>query len=252
MKKKKLLFPFFVLFFTVINCGVSQAPAIFDINPKTGKQTGGTKITITGENFIVGNTKIKIGNEEILNILEISENKIIAITPACNSKTISEMKDITIITENGSFIKSKCFKYFKPCFVVANNFNNKLTMVFSDFTVKYIPTQKEFNYCAMAYGNGKFIVSGSSITIIDLSSNDNNLNTIPSIDGGSHVLFDYDKFFIYNVPNIIIVNADTLKILKKLYCRALCDMKVGNGHMFSREYRTCTYIHITKIGRAHV
>jgi len=85
-----------------------KAPMVTEINPASGPISGGTSVTIKGENLI-GATGVKFGNKDAKNYTVNSEEEITAITPAGNEGTV----DIIVTTEAGTTTGSAVkFQYY--------------------------------------------------------------------------------------------------------------------------------------------
>jgi len=76
----------------------SLPPVVTEINPESGPMAGGTSVTITGENFINGQTKVYIGETQVTTFTVNSNESISAITPASPPGT----KNVIVVTPGGT------------------------------------------------------------------------------------------------------------------------------------------------------
>jgi hypothetical protein len=67
--------------------GGSGAPTVTSISPNTGSTAGGTSVTITGTNFVVGAT-VSIGGAPATNVTVSNSTSITAVTPAHSAGTV--------------------------------------------------------------------------------------------------------------------------------------------------------------------
>ncbi len=75
-------------------------PKIADVRPMTGSVSGGTEVTILGQNF-TPNVQVKFGGIPAQSATYISQNKIVAVTPSFSG--VSGAKDVELIFTTTSF-----------------------------------------------------------------------------------------------------------------------------------------------------
>lgn len=81
-------------------------PAITSVSPNNGPETGGTTVTITGTNFVVG-TAVKFGDVAALNVQFVSETELTCVTPPGTGSV-----DVIVTNPDGqSATKSSAFLY---------------------------------------------------------------------------------------------------------------------------------------------
>jgi len=80
----------------IIISGVKTPPIITAINPSRGPESGGTPITITGDNFTYSTT-VKIGGKPASNVVFVSNTQLKALTPAGIEGTV----DVVVTNPDG-------------------------------------------------------------------------------------------------------------------------------------------------------
>lgn len=96
------------------------APAISGISPATGPLNGGTAVTISGTNFLSGDT-VKFGGTSATNVNVVSGTSITAVTPAHTSGKV----DVVVTHSGGSSsgTLSAGFEYIAPNQITVTSFN---------------------------------------------------------------------------------------------------------------------------------
>ena len=92
---------------SVTTYGFILPPVVMEINPKSGPMAGGTEVTITGENFVNGQTKVYIGGTQVTTFTVNSSESISAITPLSPPGT----KNVTVVTPGGTSKVGVTFTY---------------------------------------------------------------------------------------------------------------------------------------------
>lgn len=72
-------------------------PTVTSIDPPTGSEIGGERITITGTHFIKGRTRVFFGNTRSVNIVVVSDTMIVAVAPPGTG-----IVDVTVRTRFGT------------------------------------------------------------------------------------------------------------------------------------------------------
>lgn len=88
---------------------IAAAPTISTISPMTGTTSGGTTITITGNNLI-GTTSVTVGGAVATSVTVVSATQVTAVTPA---GTVGA-KGVSLTTAGGTFTAPNSFTYVAP------------------------------------------------------------------------------------------------------------------------------------------
>ncbi len=86
----------------------SAVPTIVSVSPSSGPTAGGTELTITGTNFVVGAT-VSVGTAAATNVTVLSATVIKARTPA--SSVTGVARDVKVVTKGGTATKAAAFTY---------------------------------------------------------------------------------------------------------------------------------------------
>ena len=92
---------------SAIQSGGGNEPVISSVSPSCGPQLGGTKITITGTNFI-GAFSVTVGGVPATNVVVVSETVVTAVTP---STSVIGTKNVSVSTNEGSATQIGGFSY---------------------------------------------------------------------------------------------------------------------------------------------
>lgn len=97
----------------------AAAPVVSSISPTSGPSTGGTRITVTGSNFVEGAT-VKIAGIAATNVTVVSATTITATTPAfAPTEQLVPPKDVVVTNPDGqSTTLSGAFTYTMPALTV--------------------------------------------------------------------------------------------------------------------------------------
>ncbi|MCU1349076.1 MAG: repeat protein, partial [Acidobacteria bacterium] len=84
------------------------SPTIAAITPATGPGGGGTAVTITGANFVDGDTTLLIGGVRVT-IVNLTAGALTAVTPAGSGRA-----DVVVATSGGTATLAAAFSYLQP------------------------------------------------------------------------------------------------------------------------------------------
>ncbi len=84
-------------------------PTVASVQPQKGKTAGGTALTITGTNFIAGQTTVTVGGVAAL-VTAVTSGSLAATTPA----NVAGAADVVVTTPIGSATLAHAFTYFAP------------------------------------------------------------------------------------------------------------------------------------------
>ena len=85
-----------------------SAPTVFNILPNSGSTAGGTLVTITGSNFISGNTIVSFGGVTATSISITNSGRLTCTTPSNSAGA----KNVVVTTSNGTATKANGFTYY--------------------------------------------------------------------------------------------------------------------------------------------
>jgi RHS repeat-associated protein len=86
-----------------------QPPTMSAVQPAKGMTAGGTSVTVTGTNFVPGQTSVTIGGA-VATVVSVSSNSLTAVTPA----NVAGAADVAVTTPTGSATLPRAFTYFAP------------------------------------------------------------------------------------------------------------------------------------------
>src|SRR5579883_652221 len=85
-------------------------PTFLTVNPNKGSSAGGLSVTITGTNFVVGNTAVTIGGNAATTVVVAGAGSL-----TCNTPTgVAGQVDVVVTTPFGSATGSNAFTYGNP------------------------------------------------------------------------------------------------------------------------------------------
>lgn len=85
----------------VVQTEMNQAPTISSVSPNSGSKAGGTPVTLTGTNFIVGTApRVLIGGASASNVVVVSATSITCTTPE-HTAYPTFAADVRVIAEDG-------------------------------------------------------------------------------------------------------------------------------------------------------
>lgn len=93
--------------FTFQGAVVTNVPTVTGVSPNTGPTTGGTSVTVTGSNFVTGNTTVKFGSVAATNVTVNTASSLTATTPAEGPGAV----DVTVTTPNGTSATSSADQF---------------------------------------------------------------------------------------------------------------------------------------------
>jgi hypothetical protein len=89
-----------------------NGPTVSSVSPASGWTGGGTKLTVTGGNFVVGATTVMVGGLAATNVSVASTTSLTAVTPAQSAGSVA----VSATTSNGTGSLANGFTYFVSLF----------------------------------------------------------------------------------------------------------------------------------------
>ncbi len=186
--------------------GAASAPTVTAIGPDNGPLIGGTTVTVTGTNFVAGQTTVHFGFSAATNVVVNSPTSLTAVSPAGPDRAVDVI--VTVSGQSSPTNLSDLFAYGQPAVTALTPSGGPTsggTSVIINGTGFVPGTTVSFGGTP---ASGVMVRSATTITALTPASSSGWTDATVTTPAGTSAVTSFDRF-AYVVPSVEWVSPDT-------------------------------------------